>query len=54
MLALLEGLICVVLLAPLAMILLASLGGLLGGLAARLIRSTRAKRLTMACVMALP
>jgi hypothetical protein len=53
MLALLEGLICVVLLAPLAMIL-ASVGGLLGGVAARLIRSNRTKRLTMACVMALP
>jgi hypothetical protein len=53
MLALLEGLICVALLAPLAMIL-ASVGGLLGGVAARLIRSNRAKRVTMACVMALP
>jgi uncharacterized membrane protein (UPF0136 family) len=53
MLALLEGLICVMMFAPLALIL-ASLGGLLGGLAARLIRSNRTKRLTMACVMALP
>ncbi|HET8892008.1 MAG TPA: hypothetical protein VFQ41_24130 [Candidatus Angelobacter sp.] len=53
MLALLEGLICVAMFAPLAMIL-ASLGGLLGGLAARLIRSHRARRVTMACVMALP
>lgn len=53
MLALLEGLICVMMFAPLAMAL-ASLGGLVGGLAARLIRSNRAKRVTMACVMALP
>jgi hypothetical protein len=34
--------------------ILASVGGLLGGVAARLIRSNRAKRVTMACVMALP
>src|SRR5215831_6185657 len=53
MLALLEGVICVALLAPLTMIL-ASVGGLLGGVAARLIRSNRAKRVTMACVMVLP
>lgn len=53
MLALLEGLICVVMFAPLAMIL-ASVGGLIGGLAARLMRSNRAKRVTMACVLVLP
>lgn len=53
MLTLLEGLICVAMFAPLAMIL-ASLGGLLGGVAARLIRSNRARRMTVACVMALP
>jgi hypothetical protein len=53
MLALLEGMICVMMFAPLAMVL-ASVGGLLGGLAARLIRSDRAKRFTVACVMALP
>jgi hypothetical protein len=53
MLTLLEGLICIAMFATLAMIL-ASVGGLLGGLAARLIRSNRAKRFTMTCVMALP
>ncbi len=53
MLTLLEGLICVLMFAPLALVL-SSLGGVLGGLAARLIRSHRAKNLTMACVMALP
>lgn len=53
MLVLLEGMICVAMFAPLAMIL-ASVGGLLGGLAARLIRSNRAKRVTMACVLVLP
>jgi hypothetical protein len=53
MLTVLEGLICIAMFAPLAMIL-ASVGGLLGGLAARLIRSNRAKRFTMTCVMALP
>jgi hypothetical protein len=39
--------------APLAMIL-ASVGGLLGGLAGHLIRSNRARRVTMACVLVLP
>ncbi len=53
MLTLLEGLICVMMFVPLAMVL-ASLGGVLGGLAARLIRSHRAKNLTMACVIVLP
>jgi hypothetical protein len=48
-----EGLICVIMFTPLAM-LLASLGGVLGGMAARLIRSHRTKNLTMACVMVLP
>jgi hypothetical protein len=49
----LEGTICVVLLAPLALIL-ASLGGVLGGIAGRVIRQRRAQNLTLACVMVLP
>lgn len=49
----LEGMICVVMFAPLAMVL-SSVGGLLGGMAARVIRSNRARNATMACVMALP
>jgi hypothetical protein len=53
MLALLEGLICVAMFAPMALIL-SSCGGLLGGVAARIITSRRAKRLTVACVMVLP
>jgi hypothetical protein len=53
MLALLEGMICVAMFAPLALIL-ASLGGLLGGLSGRMIRSRRTRSLTVACVMVLP
>ncbi|MGZ4897867.1 MAG: hypothetical protein ACXV9O_15575 [Candidatus Angelobacter sp.] len=53
MLTFLEGMICVMMFAPLAMIL-SSLGGLLGGMAARLIRSNRTRNVTVACVMALP
>jgi len=53
MLTFLEGMICVVMFAPLGLIL-SSLGGLLGGLAARLIRSNRTRNVTVACVMALP
>jgi hypothetical protein len=53
MLTLLEGSICIAMFAPLAM-LLASAGGVLGGLAARFIRSNRARRFTMTCVMFLP
>jgi hypothetical protein len=53
MVALLEGAICVVMLSPLALIL-ASLGGVVGGLAARLIRQHRMRNLTVACVMVLP
>lgn len=50
---LLEGSICIAMFAPLAM-LLASVGGVVGGLAARLIKSNRARRFTMMCVMVLP
>lgn len=53
MLMFLEGLICVVMFLPLGMVL-ATCGGLLGGVAARLIRSQRIKNVTMACVMILP
>jgi hypothetical protein len=53
MLTFLEGAICVVMFLPLGMIL-ATCGGLLGGVAARMIRSQRAKTLTIACVMILP
>src|SRR5262249_28133719 len=53
MVALLEGLICVAMFAPLALVL-ASLGGLLGGVSGRIIRSRRTMGLTVACVMVLP
>jgi hypothetical protein len=53
MLALLEGAICVIMFAPLAL-LLSTLGGLAGGVAARSIRNSHARRVTMSCVMALP
>jgi hypothetical protein len=53
MLLLLEGLICVVMLAP-AAFLLATLGGLAGGATARNVRNGRARKFTMSCVMVLP
>jgi len=53
MLLLLEGLICVVLFAPLALVL-ATLGGVLGGVSGRFIRSHRAKTASLACVLVLP
>jgi hypothetical protein len=53
MLVLLEGAICVLMLTPLALVL-ASLGGLLGGLAGRMVRSRRLRLSMMACVMVLP
>lgn len=53
MAALLEGAICVVMLSPLALIL-ASLGGVVGGLTGRFIRQHRTRNLTVACVMILP
>lgn len=48
-----EGSICVVMFLPIGL-LLSSIGGLLGGLAARSMRSRRAQKLSMVCVMALP
>ncbi len=53
MLALLEGVICVVIFAPLALVL-ATFGGIAGGVAGRMIRSRQAKNFTVACVMVLP
>jgi hypothetical protein len=53
LIALLEGLICIVMFLPIGM-LLASIGGLVGGLAARYVRSRRAQSLTMVCILILP
>lgn len=53
MLVLLEGLICVIMFAPLGFAL-STLGGLAGGLAGRYMRSRRLQNLTVACVMVLP
>lgn len=53
MLALLEGLICVVMFAPLALVL-STIGGLVGGAAGRIIVSRRKKGVALACVMVLP
>jgi hypothetical protein len=53
MLALLEGSICVVMFAPIGLVL-SSLGGLFGGLAARFLRARHSKGLTVACVAVLP
>jgi hypothetical protein len=50
---LLEGTICIAMFLPIGMIL-ASLGGLMGGLAARFVRSRKAQSLTMACILVLP
>jgi hypothetical protein len=52
-LAVLEGLICVVMFAPIGLVL-ASIGGLLGGLAGRFLRTRRSKGLTVACVAVFP
>ena len=52
-LALLEGWICVVMFAPAALVL-ATAGGIAGGVAGRTIRSRRGRAITMACVMVLP
>lgn len=49
----LEGAICIVMLAPLAL-LLSSLGGMCGGVAGRLIASRRSRSLSLACVVVLP
>ncbi len=53
MLTVLEGLICVVMFAPIGLVL-ASIGGVLGGLAARFLSTRRSKGLTVACVAVLP
>lgn len=53
LLTLLEGVICIAMFLPIGM-LLASIGGLVGGLAARFVRSRRAQSLTMACILVLP
>jgi hypothetical protein len=53
LLTLLEGVICIAMFLPIGMVL-ASIGGLVGGLAARFVRSRRAQSLTMACILILP
>lgn len=53
MLALLEGAICVAMFAPIAL-LLSTIGGLVGGISGRMIRSRRTRNLTLACVVMLP
>jgi hypothetical protein len=53
LITLLEGAICVIMLLPIGLIL-ASLGGMVGGYAARYIKSRRARSLTMACILVLP
>src|SRR5260370_29283098 len=53
MLALLEGFICVVMFAPIGLVL-SSFGGLLGALAARFPRTRASQGLTVACVAGLP
>src|SRR5262249_2211785 len=53
MLALLEGFICVVMFAPLALVL-ATIGGVAGGVAGRMIRSRQIKNFTVGCVLVLP
>jgi len=53
MLVQLEGLICIVMYAPLGLVL-ATLGGTVGGISARFIKRHRARNITVACVAALP
>jgi len=53
LLVMLEGLICIVMLLPVGL-LLASLGGVAGGMSARFVRSQRARRVTMTCIALLP
>ena|SRR5436305_6864504 len=50
---LLEGLICIVMFAPLALVL-STLGGIFGGFAGRVVRSRRARSITVACIAVLP
>ncbi|HWX55756.1 MAG TPA: hypothetical protein VN176_14305 [Verrucomicrobiae bacterium] len=51
--AFLEGLICVVMFAPIAL-WLSTIGGLVGGLTARFLRSRRLRGMSLACLMVLP
>jgi hypothetical protein len=53
MLALLEGSICVIMFLPLGLIV-STIGGILGGLTARLLRSHRSRHASVACVALLP
>jgi hypothetical protein len=53
LIALLEGWVCVVMFLPIALVL-ATIGGIAGGLAGRVIRSRRIRAATMACVMVVP
>src|SRR5262245_34766879 len=53
MLSLLAGAIGAIIFAPLALVL-ATCGGIAGGVAGRMIRSRQAKNITVACVMVLP
>ena len=53
MLAYLEGTICVVMFAPLGMVV-STVGGVIGGLAARSLASRRSRNASLACVMLLP
>jgi hypothetical protein len=53
LLALLEGVICIVMFLPIGL-LLGSLGGVVGGLAARFVRSRRRQTVTLACILVLP
>jgi hypothetical protein len=53
LIALLEGWVCAVMFLPIALVL-ATIGGIAGGLAGRVIRSRRIRAATMACVMVVP
>jgi len=52
-LALIEGLICIAMFAPIALIL-ASVGGVAGGLCARALRTRRSQGITLTCVAVVP
>lgn len=53
LITLLEGFICIAMFLPIGLVL-ASVGGVVGGLAARYVRSRRTKSLTVACMVLLP
>jgi len=53
MLAMLEGLICVVMFLPVALIL-STVGGVLGGATGRVLRSRRSRSISLACIVFLP